>query len=168
MSRQPSSSLLVRFNSQVAIAAFVICVAAKGATAQTNGPYIYPSRGQTQEQQNRDKYECNQWAVSQSGFDPSNPSPTSAGAQQAQRGAGGGAERGAAVGAIGGAIEGDPGARAASGAARGGLLGAIRRRRERNEAAQAQEQAQATAAGDRESFNRAFAACMQGRGYAVN
>jgi len=169
MSDEPFSSLVMRFNFHVAIAAFVICAAATGATAQTSRPYIYPSKGQTQEQQDRDKYECNQWAVSQSGFDPSNPSPSLTSGEQPQRGAGGGAARGAAVGAVGGAIEGDPGARAASGAARGGVFGAIRRRRERNEAEQEQEQEQAQAvASDQESYNRAFAACMQGRGYAVN
>jgi len=31
----------------------------------------YPSRGQTPDQQARDRYECHSWAVSQSGFDPS-------------------------------------------------------------------------------------------------
>jgi len=168
MSPEPFSSLVMRFNFQVAIAAFVICVAATGATAQTRRPYIYASKGQTQEQQDRDKYECNQWAVGQSGFDPSNPSLTSTSSQQARGRPGGGAARGAAVGAVGGAIEGDPGARAASGAARGGVFGAIRRRRERNEAEQEQERAQAGSVSGLESYNRAFAACMQGRGYAVN
>ena len=168
MSPEPFSSLVMRFNFQVAIAAFVICVAATGATAQTRRPYIYASKGQTQEQQDRDKYECNQWAVGQSGFDPSNPSLTSTSSQQAQGRPGGGAARGAAVGAVGGAIEGDPGARAASGAARGGVFGAIRRRRERNEAEQEQERAQTASASSLESYNRALAACMQGRGYAVH
>ena len=37
--------------------------------------FIYPSRGQSEERQQRDKYECNQWAVEQTGFDPSNPPP---------------------------------------------------------------------------------------------
>jgi hypothetical protein len=168
MSLEPFSSSVMRFNFQVAIAAFVICVAATGASAQASRPYTYPSKGQTQEQQGRDKYECNQWAVSQSGFDPSNPSPASTSSQQAQGQAGGGAARGAAVGAIGGAMEGDPGARAASGTARGGLFGAIRRRRKRNEAEKEQERAQTESASGLESYNRAFAACMQGRGYAVN
>jgi hypothetical protein len=156
------------FNFHVAVAAIVICVAARGATAQNSGPYIYPSKGQTQQQQDRDKYECNQWAVSQSRFDPGNLSSTSTSAQQLQRGPTGGAARGAAVGAVGGAISGDAGAGAASGAERGRLLGAIRRRRERNEAEQEQKQAQAAGASGQESYNRAFATCMQGRGYAVN
>jgi len=168
MSRGPFSSLVTRFNFQMVIGAFVIFAAATGATAQTSRPYIYPSKGQTEDQQNRDKYECDQWAVSQSGFDPSNPSPTSASSQQAQGRAAGGAARGAAVGAVGGAIEGDPGAGAASGAARGGVFGVIRRRRERNRAEQEQEQAQTAGASAQASFNRAFATCMQGRGYAVN
>lgn len=30
----------------------------------------YPARGQTVDQQARDRYECHSWAVSQSGFDP--------------------------------------------------------------------------------------------------
>nr|WP_262410679.1 hypothetical protein [Pseudomonas alcaligenes] len=30
----------------------------------------YPARGQTTEQQGRDRYECHSWAVGQSGFDP--------------------------------------------------------------------------------------------------
>ena len=168
MSHGTFSSLIMRFYFQVAIAAFVTCVAATGANAQTSQSYIYPSKGQTQQQEDKDKYECYQWAVSQSRFDPANPSSTSVNAQQAQPGATGGAARGAAVGAVGGAISGDAGAGAASGAERGRLLGAIRRRRERNEAEQKQEQAQAAGASGQESYNRAFATCMQGRGYAVN
>jgi hypothetical protein len=168
MPHEPFSSFLAGLNFQVAMAAFVICVATTGASAQTNRPYIYPSKGQTGEQQDRDKYECNQWAVSQSGFDPGNPSATSTSSQQAQGRAAGGAARGAAVGAVGGAIEGDPGAGATSGAARGGVFGAIRRRRQRKKAEQEQEQAHATDASGQQSYNRAFAACMQGRGYAVN
>ena len=168
MSHGPFSSFVVRFNFQVAIAAFVVCVAATGATAQTSRPYIYPSKGQTPEQQDRDKYECYQWAVGQSGFDPANPSTTSTSAQQPDRGPTGGAARCAAVGAVGGAMSGDAGAGAASGAARGRILGAIRRRREKNEAEQEQEQGQAGGASRQEAYDRAFATCLQGRGYTVN
>src|SRR5579884_773866 len=35
--------------------------------------YFYPAKGQSSEQQGRDKYECHTWAVQQSGFDPSAP-----------------------------------------------------------------------------------------------
>lgn len=163
------SSLVMRFNFQLTVAGFVTCVAVTGATAQTSGPYIYPSKGQTQEQENRDKYECQQWAVSQSGFDPSKPSATSTSPQQPQGQAAHGAARGAAVGAVGGAMAGEEvGARAAGGAARGGLVGMIRRRREKKEAEQEQAQAQAAGANGQDAYNRAFASCLQGRGYAVN
>ena len=32
--------------------------------------FIYPQNGQSSEQQASDKYECHQWAVGQTGFDP--------------------------------------------------------------------------------------------------
>ena len=38
----------------------------------------YPKNGQTPDQQAKDKFECHQWAVSQSGFDPSQGTPTGA------------------------------------------------------------------------------------------
>ena len=36
--------------------------------------YFYPKEGQTTEQQSRDHYECYNWAVQQTGFDPSQSS----------------------------------------------------------------------------------------------
>jgi hypothetical protein len=33
--------------------------------------FIYPNRGQQQSQQDRDRFECHDWAVKQTGFDPS-------------------------------------------------------------------------------------------------
>ena len=36
--------------------------------------YFYPMNGQTAEQQSRDHYECYNWAVNQTGFDPSQSS----------------------------------------------------------------------------------------------
>ena len=46
-----------------------------GEGASTQPPpsddlFIYPQNGQSAEQQSTDKYECHQWAVGQSGFDP--------------------------------------------------------------------------------------------------
>jgi hypothetical protein len=81
--------------------------------------YIYPSRGQSPQQQ-IDQGQCYSWAVQQSGFNPANPQipggpPPAAGAPQGGlfRGAAGGA----ALGAIGGAIGGNAGKGAAIGAA---------------------------------------------------
>jgi OmpA family protein len=161
--RQISSSIL-----RLVIVTFAICVGVTSASAQNGAPYIYPSKGQTPEQQNKDRYECSQWAISQSGFDPSKPPTTSSNAQQPQGQAVRGAGRGAAAGAIGGAIAGDAGTGAAAGAAIGGAAGGIRRRRAKKEAQQQQAEAQAAAASGQDAYNRAFATCLQGRGYTVN
>ena len=35
--------------------------------------YIYPAKGQSKEQQGKDKYQCYDWAKQQTGFDPMSP-----------------------------------------------------------------------------------------------
>jgi hypothetical protein len=122
-------------------------------------PFVYPQKGQSADQQSKDEYECYKWAKSQSGVDPGTPPPQAGGPGSGQR-AGrtvGGAARGAAVGAGVGAIAGDAGKGAAAGAVVGGVAG---RRR-----AIAGEQQQAAAATN--AYDRAFAACMDARGYSV-
>ena len=37
--------------------------------------FIYPNEGQTEEQRDRDRYECYVWAVKQTGFDPDTTNP---------------------------------------------------------------------------------------------
>jgi hypothetical protein len=64
------------------------------------------------------------------------------------------------VGAVGGAIGGNAGKGAAIGAATGALVGGVRRNDQRR-AAEAQ-QAQAS-----DAYGRAYAACLEGRGYTV-
>ena len=149
--------------------------------------FIYPSRGQTEERQQRDKYECNQWAVEQTGFDPSNPPPMQSYGEyqppppmQPPRGGGlfGGAFRGAALGSVGGAIGGNAGEGAAIGAATGGLFGAMRRRERMAEfeqqqssyqmqVASVQSRQRAAYASQHRAFTRAMKACLSGRGYTV-
>ena len=47
------------------------CLAAVyGGTAVAQEFFIYPTKGQSPQQQEKDKYECYQWAKNQSGFDP--------------------------------------------------------------------------------------------------
>ncbi|TMA71965.1 MAG: hypothetical protein E6J77_25685 [Deltaproteobacteria bacterium] len=118
--------------------------------------FVYPQKGKSPEQQNEDSNECYNWARSQSGVDPGAP-PAQARVGQHTRGAVGGAARGAALGAGVGAIAGDAGKGAAAGAVVGGVAG-----RRRSMAAQQQQQ-EAT----RSAYDRAFAACMEGRGYTV-
>lgn len=120
------------------------------AAGPSAAQYVYPARGQSQEQQARDQAECHSWAVSQTGYNPTYaPAPTQGGAVR-------GAARGAAAGAVVGAIAGDAGTGAAAGAAGGALLGGMRRRDA------ARQQSAAT-----DAFDRAWAACLQGRGYTV-
>ena len=135
---------------------------------------VYPAKGQSNDQMEKDKFECYSWAKGQTGFDPmampqaTAPPPK----QEAQKGGvGRGALRGGAVGLVVGAIEGDAKKDAAIGAASGGLIGGMRRRdqKRRQQTAQQQweqEQANAYMQG-RNSYNRAFGACLEGRGYTV-
>ena len=138
---------------------------------------IYPAKGQSQDQMEKDKFECYSWGKQQSGFDPMQP-PTATEAppqQQAQKGgAGRGAARGAAVGYAGGKILSDSGSGsqgAKAGAATGALVGGMRRRDQQRQQQQQQQQwakeqeAQYTQA--RNSYNRAYSACLEGRGYTV-
>jgi len=135
---------------------------------------IYPAKGQSQDQMEKDKFECYSWAKQQSGFDPmAMPQATAPPPQQeAQKGGvGRGALRGGAVGLAAGAIGGDAGKGAAIGAASGGLIGGMRRRDQKRSQQQAQkqweqEQANAYMQG-RNSYNRAHSACLEGRGYTV-
>lgn len=145
------------------------------APADAQELYVYPAKGQSQAQQDRDRYECHAWAVQQTGFDPSRPQTASSASdstqpyQPSQRHVLKGAGRGAAVGAVGGAIAGDAGKGAAAGAAMGGVVGGFRRRDERRQQANAQvSNANAAAANQRNAYNRAMATCLQGRGYTVN
>lgn len=126
-------------------------------------------QGQTKEQQDKDEYQCHQWSVEQTGFDPTKPPPTtSQSSQQSTGGAVRGAGRGAALGAIGGAIAGDAGKGAAVGAAVGGAGGRMRQNQQNRQAQAQQEQAKQAYQNTLDGYNRAKATCMQGRGYTVS
>ena len=130
---------------------------------------VFPADGQDAEQQGKDEYECYGWAKNQSGFDPmALPTATEAPPEQeAQKGGvGRGAVGGAAVGAIVGGSDG-----AKTGAAAGAVVGGARRNRQRQGEAQKQanweqEQSQQYAAA-RTNYNRAYGACLEGKGYTV-
>jgi hypothetical protein len=126
--------------------------------------YIYPAKGQSPEQQKMDESECYTWAVGQSGFDPANP-PKAAAPSSQPSGPTGSRLRGAAAGAIVGEIaDGDTGDAALAGA----VIGASRERRQKAaQQQQAQAQAQSQAQAGQSSFNKARAACLEGRGYTV-
>jgi len=42
--------------------------------SSTERVFVYPRIGQNEEQQTKDRYECHSWTVSQTGYDPTQPS----------------------------------------------------------------------------------------------
>ena len=144
-------------------------------SAAQQGVYIYPAKGQDSQQEEKDKYECNQWAVKQTGFNPMNAPTATAPPPPEEQPRGGllrGGAFGAGLGAIGGAIAGDAGKGAAIGAIAGGLLGGVRRHEQvrENQAAQqgwAQNQA-ASYEQRRGQWLDAYKTCLSGRGYTVS
>jgi hypothetical protein len=135
---------------------------------------VYPAKGQSPEQLERDRYACHVWAVQQSGFDPSRPAPGQRVIVQPATPPG----AGTAVGAIAGAILGAAllGPRdAGAGLVLGGIGGAVV-----GTAADANAQATAdaeqarldrrAAAGSSQGFSnyrRAMGACLDARGYTT-
>jgi len=130
---------------------------------------IYPAKGQSQQQMDKDKAECYSWAKQQTGFDPlqagsgQQPPPSQPAGGERVRGA----ARGAGGGAVAGGVAGDAGKGAAAGAAAGTMVGGMQRRDKRRQQEQAQQQQSAATAQKQGDYNRALGACMEGRGYTV-
>lgn len=145
------------------------------ATAMAGGVIVYPASGQTPEQQKVDQGACMSWASEQTGFDPTAPMQATSAPPPEQRpttSAGRGMLRGALGGLVIGAIAGDAGKGAAIGAGSGALIGGVRHH-EQVENAYAQQDAWARQQAEQyqqsqNEFNRAYATCLQGRGYTVN
>jgi hypothetical protein len=145
---------------------------AKEAFAQEM--FIYPNKGQSKEQQEKDKFECYTWARNQTGFDPMEV-PTATAPPPEKEAKKGGVAKGAVGGALlglgVGAIAGDAGKGAAIGAVGGGVFGGARRQGQKKQEAHAEQQwAQEQAsqyAQRRNQYNRAYGACLDGRGYTV-
>jgi len=150
--------------TQRALALVVAAMFAAGASAQQ---YVYPAKGQSAGQQQKDEGECHTWAVKQSKYDPANPPKQAAAAKPATTATGttpGAGARGAARGAVVGGMMGDAGAGAAAGAV------AARGQSRRQNAAQAQSQDQAATQQDQAgvaAYQKARSACLEGRGYTV-
>ena len=154
--------------------AFIFMALCLSGPALAQELYVFPAKGQSQEQLEQDEFNCYTWAKKQTGFDPmqapkatSAPPPkTSPTTSPVQ-----GAARGAAVGAIGGAIAGDTGKGAAIGAASGALIGGMRRRDQTRRQQQAEQQWAEQQASNyqnrRNEYNRAYAACLEAKGYTV-
>ena len=132
--------------------------------------YVFPSKGQSQQKQKQDEFECYKWAMQQSGIDPLNlPKVEAAPVETGPDGSAvRGAARGAAAGVAIGAIAGDAGEGAAIGAVTGALAG-----RRAGKQAKAQQKQQTDAAVKqteqelKNSYLKAFSACIEGKGYTI-
>ena len=87
--------------------------------------YIYPAKGQSADQLDKDKFECYNWAKRDTGFDPMALPRTSSAPPSGQKKSGG-AVTGALGGAVLGGILGDSSRSAKRGAVAGGLIGGVR------------------------------------------
>lgn len=131
---------------------------------------VYPAKGQSQDKQKSDEYECYKWANEQSGIDILNlPQVQAAPVDAAPKGAAvKGAAKGAAVGAAVGSVSGDAGDGAAVGAIAGGVAG--RRQAKKQTKAQTQQATEGASSAEQEmkdKFAKAFSVCMEGKGYTI-
>jgi len=144
---------------------FAVAPAFADSLSSTFGVYVYPKNKQNQTQQTNDESVCYKSAKGKTGVDPANlPPATPASVTQHQ----GGAVRGAAGGAAVGAIAGNAG----TGAGIGATLGAVRGRRTQTAANNAEQHyahanAQAQQSQSMNNFRRAYAACLESKGYVV-
>jgi len=136
-----------------------VALAAFAAVSFAQKPSVYPAKKQTAQQQKQDDGECLAWAKKDTGIDPaaaSKPAP-----QQTGPAVGGGERlKGAAGGAVIGGIAGDAGAGAAVGTVVGGVKARQNQSAQNQQAQQQQQQAL-------NKYYKAYAACMEGRGYSV-
>ncbi len=140
-------------------------------------PIFYPAKEQSDDQLEKDNFECYKWAKKRTGFDPMK-TPTTKTAQPEKEekvwGAGETAVVGGVVGAGVGAIAGGgKGALigGAVGVGGGALIGGARssdqREREDKKRKDWERREANNHARDRNEYNRALGACMEGRGYSV-
>jgi predicted lipid-binding transport protein (Tim44 family) len=140
---------------------------------------VYPAQGQSDEQMEKDKFECYSWAKKQSGFDPMQmPTATSPPPSQERKSVAGSTVGGGVAGGLGGAViggiaGGSKGARkgALIGGLSGGAIGGMRSSSQNRNADAKQKQWEQEQVNQymqkRNTYNRNFAACMEGRGYSV-
>jgi hypothetical protein len=140
---------------------------------------VYPARGQSPQQLERDRYECHVWAVQQTGFDPSQPGVPSSQrvVVQPANPPGTGTAVGAIAGAILGAVIAGP-RNAGAGLLVGGITGAaVGTASDVNAQAQANYEQQRVDAGYNANaaqgaqraanYRRAISACLDARGYTT-
>lgn len=140
----------------VAAVAIALACAVPLSQADARALFAYPLKGQSVEQENLDRLACHDWAVVQTGFNPSAYPQFNQGARGATKGLFVGGAAGTIVGAIAsggtGALIG-LGAGAASGGLIGGIFGVEKRRKLEIRY---------------DAYLRAAQTCLEGKGYQVS
>jgi transcription initiation factor TFIID subunit TAF12 len=151
-------------------------VAANSARGQTSQSHVYPAKGQSQAQMDKDTAECRGIATQSTGYNPSTGQAATAATSRPRGGRGHGAARGALAGAARAEVKGQQYEaydnapeelkqeyrqnQAGSGAYVGAAVGGAASRRQRRQLGQQQQSQQA-------SFEQAYRSCLIGRGYTV-
>jgi len=143
------------------ITIFVTLLAAGHAVAE---PVIFPAQGQSAEQQEKDKLKCYSWAKQQSGFDPMSSADTATAAAQTKSG---GAAKGALAGGVAGAVFGNKSKHTRRSAAAGAVVGGASQNSSNKKNQAAADQYNAEVAANRGGYDRAHAACLEGKGYTI-
>jgi hypothetical protein len=188
--RKPAQSATVRALGAVSALALVALLGSSGCAQRGPAPgaygppqppvgypsprvYAYPEHGQSPARQDRDRYECYEWAVRQSRYDPSlaQPAPVQQVRVISTRPPIADTFSGAAVGALVGGAATYSSEGAAIGAAIGATAGAISdlyREHGRRELERSLESRPPPGPGGRaDDYRRALSACLEGRGYSV-
>ena len=147
-----------------------LCGFCMTATSMADELMIFPNVDQSADQQEQDKFACYSWAKGESGFDPMAP-PTATEPPPKEEpkrgGAGRGLVRGAAIGQIAGGDSKSTRRGAAAGAAIGGMRRQDQKRKEAAARQQWEQEQQNIYANNRNRYNRAYAACLEGKNYTV-
>ncbi len=156
-----------------------------GARAFAQDMYVYPAKGQSEQQLSTDRYQCHRWAVTETGFDPTDLGeagpPRAVRVPVPENKAAGATGKGAIAGALAGAVLGhgddklkNTAIGAAVGAAVGGAVEANgqmdaqdKARDEARERADEMNRTKAEKSMRRANYRRALTACLEGRGYTV-
>ena len=146
-----------------------ICSIMLAAGLSQAAAIVYPAKGQSQEQQTQDMGACHQWAVQQTGIDPAQliEQVNTGDIYQRHHSALGGAAKGAITGLLIGAISGNEGKGAAIGATAGAVRGGLRGRQDLEMQYQVTANAHAEQQALLAQYDRAYGACLEGRGYTV-
>lgn len=132
--------------------------------------YVYPQKGQSAEQTDKDKHECYGWAKGKTGFDPMAAPKASTPAPKVEEKKGG-AVKGAAVAGVTAKVFGSSSKTTKKSAAAGAVVGGAKQGSDNKKQQQAKkdwEQKEASNyAANRNEYNRAYGVCLEGRGYSV-